>query len=72
MAGEGEGRGEGRGQHVAAFSEIVDSLDVKGEARRGRVGGYRGEKRVCVGLRGVGGGASVCFPRLSEYGRTIV
>lgn len=58
-------RGEGRG-HVAAFSEIVfDSSNVKGSEEGGGGGGeesgYRGEKRVCVGLRGEGGGGSECL-----------
>lgn len=61
----GEEEGGGRG-HVAAFSEIVfDSSNVKGSEEGGGEGGeesgYRGEKRVCVGLRGAGGGGSECL-----------
>lgn len=68
-----EEEGEGEDNTWPAFSEIVDSLDVKGEARR-REGWVGIEARSVFALDYVAwvGEASVCFPRLSEYGRTIV
>ena len=69
MSREEEEKGERETRHVAAFSEIVDSLNVKG----GEEGGF-GERSVFAldYARWMGGGSECLFRWLSEYGRAIV